>query len=249
MGYYRELLEKQIGHLRNGAPAWYTEGSPCAGIDLAYVGYAEKFLPLRFRWLVDECRAKGYKRVAEYGSIEGVSLFHLIQHAPDIEWHGFEANSAAVARGHELAREAGLSAKFHLERLGAPSSRPGVFPHRSWALPSTVAHFDAVALFEVLEHNNEEEGAAVLHEAETLVRPGGEVFITTPCGNWSAWDEKTRVLELRKDHVNAFTPVRMTKFLLSHSRMVPSTLEVRRVENPSLHENNSWVFARFRLPG
>ena len=237
MAYYREMLETQIGHLRKGAAEWYANSSPCAGIDLRYVTRIctlPGLMPVRLQWLVAECRKKGYKSVAEYGSVEGVNLFHLIQLANDIEWHGFETNLVAVARGHELAREARLGERFRLAPLAA------VVVHKR--------QFDAVALFEVLEHNSEEEGAKVLRDAESLVRPGGEVFITTPWGNWSAWDEKTRVLELRKDHINAQTVSRMTKFLTKHSRMVPRTLEVRKVDNPTLHEANAWVFARYLLP-
>lgn len=255
MKFYRDMLEKQIGHLRGSASKWYAEGSPSAGIQLdTYVkGICTNpgSMPHRLQWLVTECRAKGYKKVAEYGSIEGVSLFHLIMHAADIEWHGFEVNPKNVKRGYELVKEAevpfpGLEAKFHLHEM-----RDYRF-ERDDSLSKQ--SYDAVALFEALEHNSTEEGAELLAKAERLVKPGGTVFITTPWGNWSAWDEHTRDLELRKDHVNAYTVARMEKFLYENggcvekqSRRLIKNLKVEKVLNPSLHENNAWVHASYTI--
>lgn len=234
MQRYRDLLETQIGHLRGGAGHWYATQSPAAGVevDLYVRGIAAnpKLMPVRLQWLVDECRARGYRRVAEYGSVEGVSLFHLVQQAADIEWHGFEANLATVARGRELAAQAGLGEKFHLHPMSEPCEP-----------------FDAIALFEVLEHNSEEEGAELLRAATARVRPGGTVFVTTPWGNWSAFDDHTRDLRLRKDHVLAFTVARMERFLAKYARAEPGSIRVERVQNPALHEWNSWCFAHFTV--
>lgn len=242
MDHYRMLLEKQIGHLRKGAAEWYEKGSPSAGVDYdIYVkGIAPNpgLLPLRLRWLIDECRKRGYKRVAEYGSIEGVSLFHLVMQAPDIEWHGFEVNPNNVRIGHELAARAVKDGVI----------RPGCFNlHEMGRGDMGDENFDAVALFEALEHNDEKDGAALLADAEALVRPGGMVFITTPCGNWSMFDDHTRDLELRKDHIRAMTVSRMTKFLTNHARIAPGTLKVEKVDNPSLHEANAWCVASYEL--
>ncbi len=240
MEKYRGLLEQQIGHLRKGAKNWYQNGSPAAGIGL--VDYVQGIcanpglMPHRLRWLVAECRARGYKKVAEYGSIEGVSLFHLIQIAPDIEWHGFEVNPDTVKIGLKLAADAGLSDRFHLHVMGVEEHA------------ALMGSFDAVALFEALEHNDENDGAKLLHAAERMVRrPDGAVFITTPWGNWSAFDDATRDVTLRKDHINAYTEKRMRDFLNTHAFLKPESLKVARIHNPSLHEYNSWVFAEYLM--
>lgn len=243
MEKFRQLLDKQVGHLRDGSgrmteaaiSKWYSNGSPIAGVDVTYAVSAKYSLPPRFKWLIDECRAHKYKQVAEYGSVEGISLFHLIQHAPDIEWHGYESSDVAVKRGNELAKEAKLDANFYLHPMGNFSD---------------FGLFHAVALFELLEHNTFQSGMTLVHRCMQSIRPGGSLFITTPHGNWSAFDLHTRDLELPKDHINSFTPARMLKFLNDCIRMLDqdsrdwTVAEVRSVENPTLNENNRWVFAR-----
>lgn len=245
MQEYRKMLEDQIGHLRQGAGDWYANGSPSAGIQFEeYIrGICTNpgLMPFRLRWLAAECRKRGFKKVAEWGSVEGVSLFHLLIQCPDIDWYGFESNPSNRDVGHKLAAQCetdpqfkGLKARFHLD-----------------AMNTAPAHeFDAIALFEALEHNSTEEGAALLKTAEERVRPGGMVFITTPHGNWSAWDEHTRDLSLRKDHINAYTVARMEKFLTEtcawHKGTI-SELKVEKVDNPTMYENNAWVHASYRL--
>ena len=236
MDDYRLLLAKQIGHLEGKAAKWYETGNPSSHLTEMFVSNAYRFpglIPERLKWLMDECRAKGYTRVAEYGASDGSSLFYLIQNAPDIEWHGYEISPSIVEEGIDLARRTGLDSKFHLHVMDAAELDRGTF--------------DAVALFEVLEHNTESEGAELLRRAEVMVRDGGTVFITTPCGNWSAFHDQTRVLDLRKDHIRAYTVKRMTEFLSRHGRVTDGTLKVVKVENPTVHEANAWVFAQYRV--
>jgi len=232
MAEYRAMLRKQIRHLDSEAD-WYANGSPNAGISIDYVKGAARpgGEPLRVTWMMEEARKRGFHRVAEFGSVEGLNLFYYVQQCPSVEWVGFEASAAAVARGHELAKEAGLT-NFHLE------------PMRN--LPQHREMFDAVALFEVLEHNRGPSAAKVLAQAESLVKPGGWVYITTPHGNWSLFDEHTQDIALPKDHINGFTVRRMGDFLKTHGNFVPGTLYVEKVDNPSYHECNAWVMAQYQ---
>lgn len=267
MEKYRALLKKQVGHLwgekeslLQGASEWYANGSPNAGIDESYVALAKATIPDRLLWLINEARTAKQQRVIELGSIEGVSLFHLIQHAPDIEWHGFERSEKAVQRGHDLSLSAfgkGLLTKdeynsFHLHHWDEMYEMfEGVVRLRdSLSYQHGLTHnADAVALFEILEHNSPDEGFDLLDTALHCLKPtGGTIYITTPHGNWSAWDVRTRDVNIRKDHVNAFTVERMKKFIVEWSErvagaVVVSNARVLKRENPNTNEANAWVYA------
>ena len=254
-----KLYRQQVGHLGLGqdipgcpveadepvrtkdAATWYAEGSPPAGVDVTYVKEAGRSLPTRLDWLIQECRKRGYKRVAELGSIEGVSLFHLIAHAPELEWHGFEVNPEAVAAGHRLVAEVNdpeLTKQFHLHHVGYLANV---------ALRFAFHDFDAVALFEVLEHNTWDAGIELLWNAYDCVKPGGHVYLSTPHGNWSAFDRSTRVVPQRKDHINCYSPNRMVALIhCAFTEGEVDEVEAHSVPNPVGQEANAWVFASLR---
>lgn len=231
MEKYRSIMQRQLGHHVKGTRAWYEEGSPVAGVGVEWVTSSSTHAALRVRWLMEECRRAGYKRVAELGSVEGLNLFALIQQASDIEWHGYELSKVAVARGRELAREVGLEATFHLHH---------------W--DELEGEFDAIALFEILEHNEDPVDLELLQRAWCHTRAEGTVYVTTPHGNWSGFDKKTRDLGILKDHINAFTVLRMQKLLTTFSKQCAiDVLQVQQVHNPNIAEANSWVHASFRV--
>lgn len=239
----REVLAGQVQHLRGdsahispaGIANWYANGSPAAeGLDERYVDAATP--TQRLQWLIDESRRLGYKRVAEWGSVNGVSLFPLTKFAPDIAWWGFESSLNARTLGVELAKKCNV---------------PGFNLNPMEDLP-TLAPFDAIALFEVLEHNDWEGGKGIVKRLLPNIRPGGSLFVCTPCGNWSIFDDKyCRDLKVRKDHINAFTPSRMAKLLGEVSvetGMALKLCDCRRVENTAnIAEANASVFARVEV--
>lgn len=226
----RKLYAKQMGHLERGAERWYAKGSysPMHGIDAVYVGLGIKALAHRCKWLIEDCRKRGFKRVLELGSTDGNNLFPMTQAAPDLEFHGVEVSAEAVAHAKDLSASTGI-------KINITNARFERFAERC-------CRYDAVAVFEVLEHNSPSEGTAILDAAEKCVRPGGRVYITTPCGSWSCHDEACWDLKTRKDHVNAFTVSRMRSFLEARGA---KDLQVERVENPQFEEGNSWIFASF----
>lgn len=242
MEEYRRFLTQQVGHLRGAeseinGPAirkWYAEGSPSAeGLEAS-----TNAVTYRHKWLIEECQRLGYKRVAEWGSVNGVSLFPLMNLAPDIEWIGFESSAEARIAGNALAHQ-------YVSEKNPPWKN--VFQLYPMTEFTERGQFDAVSLFEVLEHNDWETGIDIVTQCLSVLRVGGSLFICTPCGNWSGFDEHTRDLSLRKDHINAFTPQRMAKLLKEVTSNYGLTLELtecRREENPALKENNAWVVAR-----
>jgi len=232
MEEYRNLYQVQIGHLAlegAGPCDWYATGSPSEVANVAYALGAGA--SQRYAWLVAECRRLGFKKAVEFGSVDGIGLFPLQKTAPDIEWHGVEVNPAAVAHGHKVAQDAGLKINLH---------HAGSFAEFA---TKNMQQFDASFVFEVLEHNTPVEGQDILDAAELVVRPGGRVFISTPCGNWSSHDEATRVLHLKKDHINAYTVERMRAFLKDKKDVF-----AERTENPDYREANANVQASYLVP-
>lgn len=53
-------------------------------------------------------------------------------------------------------------------------------PHDYYSFDEIDECFDAILLFEVVEHLNLEEGTALLERIHSLLSPGGNVFLTTP---------------------------------------------------------------------
>lgn len=226
----RSLLQFQIGHLAESEEAWYRDGSPAEVVTERYLdGFPDSF-PHRMHWIVEEARARGYKRILEFGALDGVNLIPWAKLAPEIEWHGLEVNPRAVEHGRQMASHFGVQATFHCAG----------FQEFADTLPDK---FDAVTLLEVLEHNF--DPAPVLKAAEACVRPGGRVFICTPNGAWSLYDDQTRKVRLRKDHVRAWTAERMSALLCGRGC---SEIQVKVVDNPNRLLVNSWVVASY-VPG
>ena len=238
---------RQISHLDEGETKWYAEGSPAETINDWWVNMAP--MSTRLGWVASECRARGLRRVVELGSVDGGSIMSLCQRIPDIEWHGVEVNPAAVAHGKMLAQKHGLIDKFKLHNVSNfkqfATRVQFAEEARFKGHPSDLCKFDAVMLFEILEHNCPEECRRLMETARDIVRPGGRIFISTPHGNWSLHDETTQNLELRKDHIYAWTEKRMEKFIQSFD--FASDVQSVKVENEAYHEGNAWVFASFEV--
>ncbi len=224
---WERLLDVQIGLIRpNGVwdeEGYYSERAPVMTSATAATFKAMCFMQPRATWLAEQCRARGYKRVADIGASDGINLAHLVQFAPEISWVGIDVSRVCVLHGLACAQEAGLTLDLrHVESLSLGDHS-----------------FDAVSLFEVLEHQHAPE--SVRSAAESWVKPGGQVFITTPCGAWSLHNDDTYVVDLRKEHIRAWTVERMTRLLEQRGTEV----KVERVENPSTFENNAWCFASY----
>lgn len=238
--------KRQTSHLDDGETKWYAEGSPSESINDWWLSQAP--LSTRLGWVGMEAQRLGFKRVVELGSVDGGSIFSLRRFFPGIEWHGVEVNPLAVAHGKMLAAKHGvLDFKLHhVSSFKQFASRVSDAEHARFKGHKTDIHrFDAVMVFEVLEHNSPAEGRRIIEAARDCVRPGGRIFITTPHGNWSLHDEQTQNLELRKDHIYAFTVKRMREFISSFP--FAHDIQVARVENEAYYESNSWVFASFEV--
>lgn len=231
----RKELEQQIGHLGGmGAKTedWYRDGSPGEAITADLIRFAEQLPSTRVRWVMDEAKKHGFKKVAEFGSVDGPNIFTWTKCMPEVEWHGVEVNPAALVHAKQLMEETGVQIRMH----------NSTFNDFAWEHKK---EFDAACVFEVLEHNDPGQGSNILSAAEESVKQGGRVYITTPLGAWSLHDESTRRIDLRKDHINAYTVKRMREFL--SRRPLARDVVVEAVENGNYFEANGWVHATYRV--
>lgn len=81
---------------------------------------------------------------------------------------------------------------------------------------------DAAILVEVIEHL--EDPIAVLKQMATALRPGGQLFITTPCGETRRGSRHTRAYDT-PEHVHFFTE-RSLQLALSKGGFTSATLSV-----------------------
>lgn len=229
----KRLYAVQMNHLDKGEADWYANGALAVVINESYVVTPETSTNSRARWLMDECRKRGFKRVVEFGALDGCNLFPLTQLAPEIEWHGVDINSASVASAKRLSESTGVKINIHNASFGEFSKR--IVDHGEQL-------FDAAAIMEVLEHNGEDAGMDLLADVERAVKPGGRVFITTPNGAWSLHEPRTRSLTIPKEHIFCYTPERMRNLL---DRREAKDIEIGVIENPGYWEANSQVFASY----
>jgi SAM-dependent methyltransferase len=115
----------------------------------------------------------GRRRLAELGCGSGGMLEALDRFGTAV---GVETDPALLAR----ARERGLDV------------RPGALPDH---IPLEPEAWDAVCLFDVLEHVDDEAGA--LAACRRLLAPGGRLFVTVPAYAW-LWSRHDELLGHRR---------------------------------------------------
>jgi SAM-dependent methyltransferase len=115
----------------------------------------------------------GGRRLAELGCGSGGLLEALTRFGPAV---GVETDAGLRDR----ARARGLDV------------RPGSLPHD---IPLGPSRWDAVCLFDVLEHVEDEAGA--LRACHRLLAPGGRLFVTVPAYAW-LWSRHDELLGHRR---------------------------------------------------
>jgi len=133
---------------------------------------------------------------------------------------GVELNRQSVEKGHERLQTFANPAKLYHGDLRA-------------ALKLTPGQYDAVSLFEVLEHVPDVE--ETLGICESLVKPGGRVYLTTPNGAFErGMIDRWGVVEL-KGHVRAITANQLGDMLLERGK----------VEDMRIHAGGRLTFASY----
>jgi|SRR5665213_1444481 len=104
----------------------------------------------------------GHQRVLDYGCGVGYLLPHLCRYAPEV--YGADPSRESVARTNE--------------RLGGTKSFQGAFLVSE--LRARETRFDTILAIEVIEHLDDAELEAVLHDIRAMLAPGGIAIFTTP---------------------------------------------------------------------
>ena len=137
-------------------------------------------------------------------------------------------------------------AAAQLEKNGSESreySRVAMLRGDAVHLPLNDAGFDAVTMFDVLEHIEDESG--VLHETHRVLRPGGALILSVPAYKklWSAHDEALHHFrryekhELHRALKNAGFRIRILSF--SMSVMPPLAWTFRKLILPLRRKNRA----------
>ncbi len=139
---------------------------------------------------------------------------------------------------------------------GIELSEPAVRIARRFSIPVEVVDFfsdaispnsyDVVTMFEVIEHLP--SPVEFLRRAESVIRPGGLIYITTPnfnsldrrifSGNWDA---------IHKEHLSYFTPDTFRAMISKNTAFRIIDIETRNV-SPKLFDKLK-LFKRVRKPG
>ncbi|HEX6873318.1 MAG TPA: class I SAM-dependent methyltransferase [Micromonosporaceae bacterium] len=126
---------------------------------------------VRYRCL-DEAELKPGERVLDVGC----GPAYYFDRLPDVEYHGFDTSPAYIAHARGKYGDRG---EFHCEVLTA-------------ARLAQLPRFDAVLLFGLLHHLDDEQSATLLDLAANALARGGRVISVDPClhpgqGRVSRW--------------------------------------------------------------
>lgn len=143
-----------------------------------------------------------------------------------------------VADGVELNKDSVKKGIKRMARFGAPGKLVQGDLHDAEKLLTTngaIEPYDAVLMFEVLEHVPDVDAA--LAACESVLAPGGRVYVTTPAGAFERGQiDRWQVVE-RKGHLRALTPGQFALLLSERG-----ALEDFRVH----HYDGRLSFARYR---
>jgi 2-polyprenyl-3-methyl-5-hydroxy-6-metoxy-1,4-benzoquinol methylase len=117
-------------------------------------------------------------KVLDFGSSVGHVVQSLVARRPDL---GVQCIEASAPSRYYLA-SAGLSVARCLEEV--------------------TGQYDAVLMIEVIEHLP--DPVAILTRLCRLLKPGGQIFVTTPCGRLRSGNRSTRAYD-RAEHIHFFT--------------------------------------------
>ena len=121
------------------------------------------FTAERYRRVIDALGPLAGRRILDYGCGDGAFLGFLARRAGRAvgALHGFDPTPAALALAAPLLKERRVDVTLHATLDDVPES-----------------FFDRVACTEVIEHVSDPEG--LLREIVRVLKPGGEVVLTTP---------------------------------------------------------------------
>lgn len=149
------------------------------------------------------------------------------------EADGVELNKDSVEKGRVRMAKFGAPGRLVQGNILNARELLGV-DHEATGQNGAVEPYDAVLLFEVLEHVPDVDEA--LAACEAVLRPNGRVYLTTPAGAFERGNiERWSVVE-RKGHLRALKPSQFAELLTRRGA----------VDDYRIHQMDRLTFARYR---
>ncbi len=177
--------EPECGHLFVAHPM-ERQGVELEEMSTAQVAASAKTLKAEFSErnmrLISYWEQRGFlptgAKVLDFGSSVGHIVQSLATRRPDLEIQCIEAS----APSRDYLTSVGLDVVAGIDEVAD--------------------RFDAVLFVEVIEHVPDPVG--VLSELRRKLKPGGQIFVTTPCGELRSGNRKTRAYD-QEEHIHFFT--------------------------------------------
>jgi len=166
----------------------------------------------------------GVRTVLELGCFDGFLLLHLAL-TEGMSGVGVDLNGNAIREANRRAHTLSLPCEFVETFIEDFTSNPDRMVNTAWG--HRVAPYDAVILFEVLEHVRDVD--AVLAIADAHVAPGGNVYVSMPIDVPPHQHDRER-----KEHVRHFTEAQVRWLLASNGR-TPTWYQQYRVPDGLAH--------------
>lgn len=161
-----ELVFKQVAHCFDQGlyDKYYSETNVEGPIPIEYV-FKDFAFPDRLRWVKQQLKEQGAKTVLDLGCSEGSYALNIANEGYEVTGVNLFISSIAIAT--ERAKELKLDDVAHFVQSDLMTYDEG-------------KKFDAVMLFEVIEHVPDPK--AVVEKMMSLTNPDGVCYISTPNG-------------------------------------------------------------------
>lgn len=206
-----QIIKNKTEHLNNREA--YAEYYDKLGKNIGFVNVGSPTVEKRYEWLLRYLQSHPeIKKICDVGAHKGEFVCSLGLRGYELS--GLEISEHNVQIAQKLILEQNLAASCSCI-CGFAEEANKHFSENS---------FDAVLLFELLEHvKNPQE---VIESAEKLLKPEGTILVTLPYGPWEALGKGTMLTSnTPQEHIRSFDKAAITTLLGSRKNLTIEKIE------------------------